>query len=206
MARDISSFPYLEALLAMLGEPRGHGEDAAAWARLETELGCELPADFKRVSELHAPVEINGHMSLHHPATQKWNLAERIAGVARAFGEVAWDWEFMAGDPRPALGTTELTFGGPGGLVPVLGTDRGERVFWAPRVVDRGGQVFCLWDDDEFYRHDMSLSEWLYRYLVGKDLFGPNSAAFYPGPVQLKSLPMSYEDTPVVWYGPERGM
>lgn len=206
MPRDTSSFPYLEALLAMLGEPRGHGEDAAAWARLETELGCELPADFKRVSELHAPVEINEHLNLHHPATQRWNLAEWISGMAEAFGEVEWDGEFTAGDPRPALGTAGLTFGSPDGLVPVLGTDRGEMVFWAPRVVDGGGQVFCLWDDDEFYRQDMSLSEWLYRYLVGEDLFGPNSAAFYPGPVKLKSLPMYSADTPVVWYGPERGM
>ncbi len=206
MSQGASRYHCLADLLAMLGEPRGHGEDAAAWARLESGLGCELPADFKRVSELHAPVEINGHMSLHHPATRRWNLAEWISGMAEAFGEVEWDWEFMAGDPRPALGASELTFGAPGGLVPVLGTDRGEMVFFAPQVVDGAGQVFCLWDDDEFYRHDMSLSEWLYRYLLGEDLFGPNSAAFYPGPVKLRSLPMFHEDTPTVWYGPERGM
>ncbi|GAA3482167.1 hypothetical protein GCM10018966_066990 [Streptomyces yanii] len=48
--------------------------------------------------------------------------------------------------------------------------------------------------------------EWLYRYLIGEDMTGPNSAAFYPGPVQMRYLPMPVDEHPEPWYGPDRGM
>ncbi|MGF0175933.1 hypothetical protein ACQF36_37355 [Streptomyces sp. Marseille-Q5077] len=51
----------------------------------------------------------------------------------------------------------------------------------------------------------MSFAEWLYRYLIGEDMAGPNSSAFYPGPVKLEHLPTSHEH-PEPWCGPDRGM
>ncbi len=51
----------------------------------------------------------------------------------------------------------------------------------------------------------MSFTEWLYRYLIGKDMSGPNSAVFYPGSVQLRYLPMTPDVCPEPWYPPDRG-
>ncbi|HET6353473.1 hypothetical protein [Streptomyces sp.] len=52
----------------------------------------------------------------------------------------------------------------------------------------------------------MSFAEWLYRYLIGEDMAGPNSSAFYPGPVQLRRLPMTADERSEPWSGPDRGM
>ncbi|MFG2439028.1 hypothetical protein [Streptomyces sp. NPDC048508] len=54
--------------------------------------------------------------------------------------------------------------------------------------------------------HHMSFTEWLYRYLIGEDMSGPSSSAFYPGPVKLERLPMSAGERTEPWYGPDRGM
>ncbi|MET8100949.1 hypothetical protein ACWEBX_16170 [Streptomyces sp. NPDC005070] len=40
---------YLRAVLDMIGPPENRYADPAAWARLEAELGTELPADYKTV-------------------------------------------------------------------------------------------------------------------------------------------------------------
>ncbi|MDQ0390088.1 hypothetical protein J2S54_006908 [Streptomyces sp. DSM 42143] len=53
---------------------------------------------------------------------------------------------------------------------------------------------------------EMNFAEWLYRYLSGEDMAGPNTSAFYPGPVQLRRLPMTADERPEPWSGPERGM
>ncbi|MFH8448637.1 hypothetical protein ACH4CD_05305 [Streptomyces fungicidicus] len=55
-------------------------------------------------------------------------------------------------------------------------------------------------------QHDMSFAEWLYRYLVGEDMADPNTSVFYPGPVRLRRLPMTADERPEPWSGPERGM
>ncbi|MET9890984.1 hypothetical protein ABZZ47_12340 [Streptomyces sp. NPDC006465] len=60
--------------------------------------------------------------------------------------------------------------------------------------------------DATWAEHRMSFAEWLYRYLIGEDMSGLNSAALYPGPVQLQRLPMSAGERPDPWYGPDRGM
>lgn len=59
--------------------------------------------------------------------------------------------------------------------------------------------------DETWAEHCMSFAEWLYRYLIGEDMSGPNRAAFYPGPVTLKRLPMSADERTEPWCGPERG-
>ncbi|MFI8823957.1 hypothetical protein [Streptomyces sp. NPDC053431] len=41
---------------------------------------------------------------------------------------------------------------------------------------------------------------------IGEEIAGPNSSAFYPGPVRLERLPMTPEDRTDAWFGPDRGM
>lgn len=48
--------------------------------------------------------------------------------------------------------------------------------------------------------------EWLYRYLIGEEMAGWDSAAFYPGPVQLEYPPTGPGQRTQEAYGPERGM
>ncbi|WP_260474624.1 hypothetical protein [Streptomyces sp. WAC 05379] len=70
------------------------------------------------------------------------------------------------------------------------------------------GISWLLVEDGEggWSQHRMSFAEWLYRYLIGEDMAGPNSSAFYPGPVQLRRLPMTTAEHPEPWSGPDRGM
>ena len=42
----------------------------------------------------------------------------------------------------------------------------------------------------------MGFSEWLYRYLIGEETAGWDSAAFYPGPVQLEYPPTGPANAP----------
>ncbi|MFD0207682.1 hypothetical protein ACFVH9_00670 [Streptomyces hirsutus] len=52
----------------------------------------------------------------------------------------------------------------------------------------------------------MSFSEWLYRYLVGEDMFDRGSGVFHPGTIVFESMPTSETDTMVSWKGPDCGM
>lgn len=52
----------------------------------------------------------------------------------------------------------------------------------------------------------MGFSEWLYRYLIGEEMAGWDSAAFYRGPVQLEYPPTGPGQRTQEAYGPERGM
>ncbi|MCX5097863.1 hypothetical protein OOK36_56560 [Streptomyces sp. NBC_00365] len=40
--------------------------------------------------------------------------------------------------------------------------------------------------EGDWVGHAMGFSEWLYRYLIGEEMAGWDSAAFYPGPVRLE--------------------
>ncbi|MFF1839081.1 hypothetical protein ACFVXE_33630 [Streptomyces sp. NPDC058231] len=80
-------------------------------------------------------------------------------------------------DPRQLFGLDELSFGTRNGLWPIASTDRGETIFLisatsVPRLL--------VSYDETWAEHRMSFAEWLYRYLIGDDMTGPNSAAFYP--------------------------
>lgn len=196
---------YLDAVVVMLGEPIGHGFDAEAWETLEGSLGFGLPVDYKKILDSYGPVRLNGHLSLKHPANARWNLGKWISGTVEAWREVPWDDE-IDGDPRPSLGISEMKFGTDDGLTPIVGTDRGETVFLARGMAGREFRIFVESGDGEFFEYPICFSEWLYRYLVGEDMAGPNSSAFYPGPVKFESLPMSYGEETTVWYGPDRGM
>ncbi|CAL9575174.1 hypothetical protein SUDANB120_04934 [Streptomyces sp. enrichment culture] len=193
------------AAMAVLGPGRNRYADPAAWAQLHAELGFELPGDYRAIVDAYAPVRLNGHLYLSHPATERRNLGRWIRQTVRAWSEVDWDDVAPDEDPRLLCGLKSLRFGGDDGLWPLASTDRGETVFLA----DAGtASAWLLVEDGEggWTRYDMGFAEWLHRYLVGEDTAGPNSPAFHPGPVELVSLPMAPEDRPAPWYGPDRGM
>ncbi|MFD7335732.1 SMI1/KNR4 family protein [Streptomyces violascens] len=197
---------YLAATMAMLGPAQNRYADPSAWDRLHADLGIQLPSDYQVLVDAYAPIHINSHLNLSHPATEPWNLGKWIQDTIQAWSEVSWEEVGLDADedPRLLFGLKELTFGTPDGLWPIASTDRGETVFLIPGsdtphlVVEDGG---IGWAE---YR--MSFAEWLYRYLIGEDMAGPNSSAFYPGPVKLEHLPMSADERPEPRYGPDRGM
>ncbi|MFH9983124.1 hypothetical protein ACH4ND_28625 [Streptomyces sp. NPDC017179] len=88
-------------------------------------------------------------------------------------------------------------------LWPIASTDRGETIF-LDAAADATRLVVNY--DETWAERRMSFTEWLYRYLIGEDMTGPNSSALYPGPVKLQHLPMSVGERPELWYGPDRGM
>ncbi|MFG2648978.1 SMI1/KNR4 family protein [Streptomyces sp. NPDC048436] len=120
---------YLGRVHGMLGASPKRYEGAAAWHTLEDDLGVSLPADFKELVDDYAPIQINGHLWLHHPATEPWNLGEWIRSTSEDWSQIDWDWAEAEGDPRSSLGIPELLFGTAQGLIPITSTDRGETVF-----------------------------------------------------------------------------
>ncbi|MFG2949842.1 SMI1/KNR4 family protein [Streptomyces adustus] len=196
---------YLAAAMAMLGPAQNRYADPAAWHRLHAELGIRLPADYQALVDAYAPIQLNGHLYLCHPAIERWNLGQDIRDTVRAWSGVPWDDLDPDEDPRLLFGLTELSFGTSNGLWPIAGTDRGETLFL---IAAHGMASWLLVEDGEggWARYDMSFAEWLYRYLIGEDMAGPNTSAFYPGPVQLWGLPMTADERPEPWSGPDRGM
>ncbi|WP_406172802.1 SMI1/KNR4 family protein [Streptomyces sp. NBC_00996] len=197
---------HLGRVLEMLGEPSWRYRDPEAWRKLESELGASLPADYKEIVDAYAPVHINGHLYLNHPATERWNLGEWIRSTSDAWSQIEFDEGEPEGDPRVSLGVPELVFGTPDGLIPVAGTDRGEAIFFAPRGALGQGSLFIENGEGEFFEYSFSFAEWLCRWLTGEEVTGPGGSAFYPGPVALRDLPMTPDDWPATRYGPPRGM
>lgn len=196
----------LEHVFSLLGEPPRRYEDAAAWRALERGLGVSLPAQFKEIVDGYAPVQINGHLDLMHPATERWNLGEWISSTAEAWAAIDWDEAGVEGDPRIALNVPQLHFGSPDGLIPLADTDRGETIFFAPRGGHGAGVLFVENGEGEFFEYAMDFAEWLRRWLAGEEVTGPGGSAFYPGPITLCDLPMTPEERPEVRYGPPRGV
>lgn len=180
---------YLAAVMAMVGPAQNRYADPAAWERLHAELGIELPADYRAVVDAYAPAQLNGHLYLHHPATEHWNLGRQIRDTVRAWAEVDWDGLDPDEDPRLLFGLEGLRFGTRDGLWPIASTDRGETVFL---VAANTAAPWLLVEDGEggWARHDMGFAEWLCRYPLGEAMAGPGSSAFHPGPVRLEHLPM----------------
>jgi hypothetical protein len=196
---------YLARVLEMLGEPSCRYGDREAWRKLENELGMDLPRDYKDIVDAYAPIHINGHLYLSHPATGRWNLGEWIRSTAEAWSQIDWDDVDVEGDPRTSLGTSKLLFGTTDGLIPLASTDRGDTIFYAPRGGNGRGALF-IENEGEFFEYSFSFAEWLYLWLIGEEVTGPGGSAFYPGPVALMDLPMTPDERPETRYGPPRGM
>ncbi|WP_171110466.1 MULTISPECIES: SMI1/KNR4 family protein [Streptomyces] len=192
--------------MAMLGPAQNRYAQPSAWSASTPISADGLPPDYRVIVDAYAPIQLNGHLYLSHLATERWNLAQWIRDTIHAWSEVPWDELDLDADedPRRLFGLEELSFGTRNGLWPIACTDRGETIFLdaaadATRLVVNYGETWA--------EHRLSFTEWLHRYLIGEDMTGPNSSAFYPGPVKLQHLPMSAgEHHPEPWYGPDRGM
>lgn len=79
--------------------------------------------------DAYAPIQLNGHLYLSHPATERWSLGARIRDTIRAWSAISWDDLDPDEDPRLLFGLTELSFGTRNGLWPIASTDRGETLF-----------------------------------------------------------------------------
>ncbi|MEW1872268.1 SMI1/KNR4 family protein [Streptomyces caelestis] len=196
---------YLAAAMAMLGPARNRYADPSAWDRLHAERGIRLPTDYQTLVDAYAPIQPNGHLYPHHPATERWNPGQDIQDAIRAWSEVSWDDLDPDEDPRLLFGLTELSFGTRNGLWPIASTDRGETLFLVA-ADDAAPGLLAEDGEGSWARFEMSFAEWLYRYLIGEDMTGPHTFAFYPGPVQLCRLPMTADERPEPWNGPDRGM
>ncbi|MFH8579979.1 SMI1/KNR4 family protein [Streptomyces zaomyceticus] len=193
---------YYRSVVAVLGEPRNLFADSDSWSHLEGSLGMEFPSEYKRIVDAYAPVQLNNHLYLDHPANPLRPLGAWIARTVESFESTSW------GDVESsALGSFELKFGGRSGMIPIASTDRGEYAFLArTENLDIGAIVTWGRDAPEFYVRRMGFGEWLCRYLAGEAMFVPGVTALYPGPLVLESLPTEPGERQVRWYGPERGM
>ncbi|WP_405638661.1 SMI1/KNR4 family protein [Streptomyces uncialis] len=199
---------YLQAVLAMLGPEEGRLADPAAWLKLEEELGRTLPSDYKRIVDAYAPVQINGHLSLAHPASGSWNLGAEMRSTSATWAGSSWESHVTGpdDDPRVFCALPQLSFGTPEGLVPLTSTDQGARVFTAPQVHGFPEGVVVQGSEGDWVGHPMPFAEWLYRYLIGEEMAGWDSGTFYPGPVRME-YPPAVPGRPVrEACGPERGM
>ncbi|WP_327267788.1 SMI1/KNR4 family protein [Streptomyces sp. NBC_01218] len=193
---------YLAAAMEMLGGARNKNTNSLFWEGLHERFGVELPRDFRAIVDAFAPVQINHHLYLQHPESERWNLGDWMESTIEAWSQVEWSDVHPSEDPRILFGLEEIAFGGRTGLLPMTSTDRGETVFLA-----RISNAACLLVEDGeggWERHEMSFAEWLYRYLIGEEMAGP--ATFYAGPVRLQSLPVSPDGGLKSWYGPPRSM
>ncbi|MGW3211578.1 SMI1/KNR4 family protein [Streptomyces parvus] len=202
----VTSERYVDLVFAVLGEPSYRYADVHAWRALEADLGCALPGDYKCIVDAYAPVQISEHLYLSHPFPERWNLRDSIRRTSDSWAQVVWDDDEKQGAPWVSLGVSDLTFGTADGLIPLVATDRGETVFHAPRGADGAGVLFVEDGEGEFLEFSMGFAEWMYRYLTGEEMAGAGSAAFYPGPVTLRDLPMAPGDRPQLRHGPARGV
>ncbi|MFH8387736.1 Imm7 family immunity protein [Kitasatospora sp. NPDC018058] len=86
MARDEVSEhqePLLSPCIPVLEDPL-HDASPGAWAGLEAEVGIEFPEGCKAVVDTYTPMQINGHLCLRHPATERWNLGKNIRETSQA--------------------------------------------------------------------------------------------------------------------------
>ncbi|WP_435209986.1 hypothetical protein [Streptomyces sp. bgisy034] len=77
-------------------------------------------------------------------------------------------------------------------------------VLGAPQVHGFSGGVVVQGAEGDWVGHPMTFAEWLYRYLVGEETAGWDSATFHPGPVRLEFPPAGPGRHTREAYGPER--
>ncbi|MFE6748319.1 SMI1/KNR4 family protein [Kitasatospora purpeofusca] len=190
---------YLAELQGIIGPPCGPGVSPGVWSQLERELGIVLPEDIKTIVERYSPMRLGRAINLANPETATYNFGSHIRSTVAAYRECSFS---LANFPDfPGV----IGFGGPDGLIPVSGTAHGEEVFlYRDPVAQRWQIVIFVGDDLEFYRYDMGFAEWLYRYLMGEDMAGPNSGQDFPNPLPVTDLLVPEGSVPVERFGPLR--
>ncbi|MFD8985873.1 SMI1/KNR4 family protein [Streptomyces sp. NPDC059564] len=199
---------YLRAVIDMIGPPHGRCTDPTAWLRLEGEVGRPLPADYKAIADAYGACQINHHLYLDRPTDGWRDLGTWMRRISQLWSqeEVVREGVNPPFDPRAICGLPSITFGTAQGLIPLAGTDQGHIIFLAPQVHGVPDGIVVLNREVEWTGYALSFPEWLYRYLIGEEICGWNSAAFYPGPVHLEYLPTEPGQQTRVVYGPPRGM
>ncbi|WP_245173463.1 SMI1/KNR4 family protein [Streptomyces aureus] len=154
---------YLQAVFAMLGPKEDRFFEPAAWLRLEKEIGRALPADYKQIVDAYAPVQINEHLYLHHPASEWFNLAEHVRSTSASWTESAWESYVTEpeNDPRIFCNLPQLSFGTSEGLIPLASTDQGGQVFAATKVLGISAGVVVQGSEGDWAGHAMTFAEWL---------------------------------------------
>ncbi|MQS16391.1 SMI1/KNR4 family protein [Streptomyces kaniharaensis] len=191
---------YVEEVGTIIGPPSGPGVPAECWRELEAELRVELPSDFKALAERYAPMQIGRSIWLQSPATTAHNLAVYMRETVAAYQDCGFsDENFPEFPVAPG-------FGAPDGLIPITPTTHGESVFLARSDTAYGWCVVVFVGDyDEFYRYDLTFSEWFYRYLRGDDMAGPGGGQDFSNPIALRDFHVPPGTAPVERFGPVRG-
>ena len=110
-------------------------------------------------------------------------------------------------DPRVFFcNLPQLSFATAEGLIPLAAADQEAALIGAPRVHGSSDGVVVQGAEGDWVGYAMGFSEWLYCYLIGEEMAGWDSAAFYPDPVQLEYPPAGPGQRTQEAYGPERGM
>ncbi|MFF2012934.1 SMI1/KNR4 family protein [Streptomyces sp. NPDC058195] len=152
----------LSEITALLGEPRFNWSDPAPWDGLERELGVELPADFREITDAYGSIEINKQLYLEHPAGHLLHSLGRSVRDDLAF----WREEDMAEFLPSPVGADQ------GELIPVASATTGEAVFL--RVPDSPSALWRVvvqeFDSPAWTLYEMTFGEWLLAYLKGRDV------------------------------------
>lgn len=144
----------VDLVIAMMGSPEILHADDSAWRALESELGAQLPPDCKLLVDGYGPIQVNGHLYLSHPATERWNLGRWIASTISAF-----ERGDLSNAECPGFKNGPI-FGGPDGLIPLAGTDCGEYVFGAVQGDDSKWRILaCGGDGRDFCEYQINFPE-----------------------------------------------
>ncbi|MER7754742.1 SMI1/KNR4 family protein [Kitasatospora sp. NPDC097643] len=190
---------HVEEVRAVIGPPSGPGVPAESWRGLESDLGVELPGDFKELAGQYAPIQIGRSIWLMGPATVAHDLGDYMRETVVAYEACEFSEENFPGFPEP------LGFGAPDGLIPIMPTAHGESVFLARSDSAYGWCIVVyVGDDDEFYRYDLTFTEWFCRYLRGEDMTGPNSGQDFSNPIALRDYHVPPGEKSVERFGPVR--
>ncbi|ROR46839.1 SMI1/KNR4 family protein [Kitasatospora cineracea] len=187
---------YVDRVFDTINPGRPDRPAVIDWRPVEDLLGANLPEDFKRIIETYGPAMINEHLMLFHPGTELFNLKDHVSSRIEALKSTDWgDITFRGAAP---------VGGGPDGLIPVISTDRNESAFLVRAETGEGWNVVGFAFDGEFTEFRVGFSEWLYRYLLGEDVFGPGTGMPRRGAVKIQDLPKTRGEGIVERRGPAR--
>ncbi|MFE7531699.1 hypothetical protein ACFU7Y_39250 [Kitasatospora sp. NPDC057542] len=176
---------FIDRIFGLIGVGERRSASAEGWRAVGQAAGVELPDDFKRIVEAYAPVCLSSHLTIRHPDTEFFNLADWLSSSLADLAVLDW-----IANEGPKYHGEVPTFGGPYGLIPVASTDRRETVFLR-QCAETGDWVVVSPSADEgvFHEFEQSFSEWLFRYLSGEEMVGRNSAIRHRDRLLVENLP-----------------